>query len=303
MGMRFFINFVAALTVCLSISLAAAQDKVVVIPLNSAKKLNNVVTVSTKGGDFTSPVAAVNSITDAAEAKPYLVLIGPGVYTLTQTLVMKPFVTIAGSGRDATILTGAISTGIMIIDANSALVSGADNATLCDLTIKNTGGGVISMALYNDGSSPAIRDVTARASGAIITCGMYSKNSSSPIIMTDVTATASGGEYAYGVYNYNNISSPTMTNMIASASGGTVRNSGVVNDNSSPFMTNVTAAALGIVGEKIGVHNFAGSNPFIRHSLITAVGPGTYHGIKVSAGTVRVAHSSIIGGVDFPAAP
>lgn len=33
--MRFFIHFVTTLTVCLSMSLAAAQDKVVVIPLNS----------------------------------------------------------------------------------------------------------------------------------------------------------------------------------------------------------------------------------------------------------------------------
>ena len=160
--MRYIIHFAAALTVCLSMSLAVAQDRVVVIPLNSAKELNHVVTVSATGGDFTNPVAAVNSITDASAAKPYLVMIGPGVYTLTQTLVMKPFVTISGSGRNATTLTGAISLGNA---TNSAVISGADNATLRGLTVENTGGGTYSIALLNYGSVPVIQDVTARASG------------------------------------------------------------------------------------------------------------------------------------------
>ena len=192
--MRFFVQIaVAILTVCLSISLAAAQNKVVIIPLNSAKELKNVVTVSAKGGDFTDPVAAVNSITDATETNPYLVLIGPGVYTLIQPLLMKPYVTIAGSGRDATILTGAISSGTL--DSTSTLVSGADNATLSNLTIKNTGGNTFSIALYNNDSSPVIENVVAQASGGLGSVGVYNTNSSFPSMSHVYLAALDGAEY------------------------------------------------------------------------------------------------------------
>jgi len=197
--MKSFMHYTAVLVSILFLSPAVAADKEVVLPLNSAKKkLVHIVTVSAGDGDFTDPVAAVDSITNAAAANPYLVMIGPGVYTLTRTLVMKPFVTIAGSGQDATILTGAISR--VSYDASSAIVSGADNAALRDLTIKNTGGGAISIALYNKEGSPVIQDVTATASGGKHNYGVYNEYASSPI-MTNVTATASGGMYHYGVYN------------------------------------------------------------------------------------------------------
>ncbi len=96
---------------CLPIS-AQAADKVVVIPLfGHGKPLKNIVTVAKANGKFTDPVAAVNSITDASYDNPYLVVIGPGVYTLTHTLVMKPWVDITGSGENVTRLVGAISHG------------------------------------------------------------------------------------------------------------------------------------------------------------------------------------------------
>ena len=100
--MKSFKHCTAVLVSILFLSQAVAAEKVV-IPLDSAKKkLVHIVTVPVGDGDFTDPVAAVDSITDASAAKPYLVMIGPGVYTLTRTLVMKPFVTITGSGQDYT---------------------------------------------------------------------------------------------------------------------------------------------------------------------------------------------------------
>ena len=65
-----------------------AHNSVVVVPLITAKRLGNVVTVSHSGGDFTDPIAAVASITDASFTNPYVVMIGPGLYTLNQTLEM-----------------------------------------------------------------------------------------------------------------------------------------------------------------------------------------------------------------------
>jgi hypothetical protein len=197
-------SFVALVGI-LFLSHAVAADKVVVLPLSAAKKkLINVVTVSVTDTDFTDPLVAVNSITDATAENRYLVMIGPGIYTLTQTLIMKPYVSIAGSSKDATTLTGAISTATY--DSSSAIVSGADNATLRDLTIKNTGGGAVSIAMYNDGSSPVIQDVTLTAAGGKYSYGVYNNNAFP--IMTDVNAAASGEAYSYGVFNS---SSPGMT--------------------------------------------------------------------------------------------
>jgi pectin methylesterase-like acyl-CoA thioesterase len=189
---------IVVLAVFLFCAQASAVEKVVVLAPDLAKqRLKHVVTVSAQGGDFTDPVAAVNSIQDATAARPYLVQIEPGVYTLTRTLVMKPFVTVAGSGRDTTTLTGAISTNSY--DAASALVSGADNAALLDLTVENTGGGGVSIGLYNNRTSPAIQNVAVTASGGRFSYGVYNEYPSSPV-MTDVTAKASGGNYNYGVF-------------------------------------------------------------------------------------------------------
>lgn len=197
--MKNFMRLSVALVSILLLSPALGADRVVLAPLAAVKKeLMHVVTVSAQDGDFSDPVAAVNSITDAAAANPYLVLIGPGVYTLTQTLVMKPFVTVAGSGREATTLTGAIST--FSYDASSAIVSGADNGVLCDLAVENTGGSGVSIALYNNGASPVVQNVSATATGGTFNYGVYNEYSSAPTL-TEVTTKASGGNYNYGVFN------------------------------------------------------------------------------------------------------
>ena len=49
---------------------AHAQNKVVVIPMaGDAEPLQNIITVSAQNGDFTSPIAAMNSINDASSSQ------------------------------------------------------------------------------------------------------------------------------------------------------------------------------------------------------------------------------------------
>lgn len=197
--MKNIMGCVAVSAVIVLVSSVAAAERVILAPPEPAKKeLAQIIAVAVEGGDFTDPVAAVDSIGDAAADNPYLVMIGPGEYTLTRTLVMKPFVDVFGAGQEATILTGAIST--FLYDAASAIVAGADNATLLDLTVRNTGGSGVAIAIYNNGVSPVIQDVTATASGARFNYGVYNEYGSSPV-MTNVTATATGGSYHYDVFN------------------------------------------------------------------------------------------------------
>jgi len=264
-----------------------AQTKVVVIPLygDDPKPLKNIITVAKANGNFTDPVAAVNSIKDASSSNPYLVVIGPGVYTITQTLQMKEYVDIVGSGQNVTRLTGAISTDSD--NASSAIISGASNSALSSLTVENTGGSAYSIALYNGTASPMVTDVTAKASGG--TDGNYGVEnyvSSSPT-MTGVTVWAIGGSITCGVINSYG-SDPIMGNVSATASGGTF-NYGISNDNSSPTMANVTATASG--GTKSYGIYIVYSGPTIRRSTIDG---GIYLDYGSSA---KLSQSTLKGGV------
>ena len=51
-------------------------------------------------GDYTSPVDAINSITNATEDNQYVIQIGPGVYDIGDAqIIMKEWVRIGGAGR------------------------------------------------------------------------------------------------------------------------------------------------------------------------------------------------------------
>lgn len=232
-------------------------------------QLQNEVTVSASGGDFTSPVDAMNSITDASATNPYVVRIGPGIYDLASTrLVMKQYVNIVGTG-DHTIIKG---TGSAIQDG---IIKGANNATLRDLTVQNTGVGNYAIAIFNNAASPHIERVTASASGGTYSFAVLNFNFSSPT-MVQVTATAAGNTNSIGVYNFS--SSPIMTQVTASGAGGTNLNAGVDNTNSStPVMNQVTATASGGNGS-YAVFN-SDSSPTLTQVIATTSGGTTNAGV------------------------
>ena len=71
-----------------------------VFPFNN----KNVITVGNDVGyDFTSIKAAMDSITDSSTTNGYLISIAPGTYT-EDTIVCKPFVTVAGANEVVTVV-------------------------------------------------------------------------------------------------------------------------------------------------------------------------------------------------------
>ncbi|MBU4263905.1 MAG: hypothetical protein KKC76_18775 [Proteobacteria bacterium] len=210
-----------------------------------------VAIVAQSGGDYTSPLDAMNDLAawcgtpDATNT--CLIRLMPGIFDLGNNgLAMQPYVDIAGSGENSTTITSTHST---VFVANSATVSGADNAEIRFLTVENQGGGTNSLAIFNDSVSPEITHVSARASGGTNSTGVY--NSSSSPAMTNVTANASGGKVNRGVYN-STLSSPAMTFVTASASGGTL-SYGVSNFSSSPRMVVVSSNGIIITGNQLFV--------------------------------------------------
>ncbi len=249
-GFKIFFLFLWCIMSCLPPASQAA-DKVVVIPLfGHGKPLKNIITVAKANGMFTDPVAAVNSITDASENNPYLVVIGPGVYTLTHTLVMKPWVDITGSGENVTRLVGAISGDNE--DGSSAIVQGASRVVISDLTINNTGGGAFSLGIYNEHiSKMKISRIIAQTSGGLNNYSIDNYNSG--IIINDVTALASGGQQNTAIIN--NRSPIHMKHVTATATGDSSSyNNGIFNIHCNPYMTDITSTALDGLGN-CGVRN------------------------------------------------
>ncbi|PIE55861.1 MAG: hypothetical protein CSA34_06850 [Desulfobulbus propionicus] len=114
----------------------SAKEKVVVIPMLANKSMNNIVTVAKSGGDFTDLQKAIDSITDASLENPYLIVIAPGRYRVEQTITMKPWVSITGSGQKVTTLWGNI--GSSSIDT-AAIIQGASDVELSNISIANLG--------------------------------------------------------------------------------------------------------------------------------------------------------------------
>ena len=260
--------------------------------------------------------AIIDNITDASANKPYLIHLGAGIYDLGNTqVVMKEYISLAGTGQQATTITSAVIGTDEF--ATGAVVIGKDNTSLTDMTIKNAGGGTHSIAVYNGSASPRIERITVDVSGGS-SRNIGIKNITSSPIMTNIIATASGKTNNRGVVNdssapnmiyviasgtggtgtnygvRNKVSSaPTMMNVLSSASGGT-KSRGVANNASSPTMINVAASGSGGSVNSYGVGNSGGSSSFIQDSILE----GDTKGLRITSDSpgTRSVNSMVING-------
>lgn len=173
------------------------------------KKPATLVVVAPTGGDYVSPIDALNAITDASAEKPYLVKIMPGVYDLgIATMVMKEYVDVEGSGEFATRLRGSA--------ADAGVVAGASRAELRGLSIDATGTEGNIVGIFNGSSAPRIRNVSVTVQGGKGTFGIY--NLMAEPLLDSVTVTAHGGDAGFGIFNIH--SSPVIRNAAISAGNG-----------------------------------------------------------------------------------
>lgn len=231
------------------------------------KKVGKVAIVAKSGGDYTSPVTAMENAAawcgTPSATNPCLMKIMPGVYDLAgDALTMKPYMDIEGSGEKTTVITSQHETMVSGVDG---VINGADNAEIRFLTVSNVcpqrstmdAGNCIGMGNFSQ--SPKITYVTVTASGEQ-TFGIY--NGSSSPTMSNVTVTSEGRREVMGIYNI--AASPTMSSVTVKAVTGSP-SYGINNDIfSSPIMTNVT-----VWGGTVGVIN-SGSSPIMTNVTVTA---------------------------------
>jgi hypothetical protein len=289
------------------IDAATVGGQTVAQVVSSVPRPAEVVWVAQSGGQFTSVSAALASITDNGVAHPYVIKVAPGTYTESGGIDMKNYVDLEGSGQETTTVACTCASATNPQTDGSSATLRADGATLHgevrNLTITNSGattyvtgiwthniaagqlslrdvtvtatatGAATTNGVYDASSSPKMNNVRATASGGANSdnYGVSNISSSSPT-MTNLTATANGGAQDRGVYD--NSSSPTMINVIATGTGGSNSNYGVANDTGSPTMNNVTATATatGFGSYSVGVSNNSSSSPTMTYVTATATG-------------------------------
>ena len=131
----------------------------------------NMAWVAHNGGQYTSPIDAMNQLRDwchagltpAPDYSHCTLLIAPGVFELgSNQLVMQAGVNIVGMGVQTTIIRG---TADDTAQTGGALIQGAAHTALRDLTVINTGARVASAGIYNAGTAFTIERVEVIVDG------------------------------------------------------------------------------------------------------------------------------------------
>jgi len=103
-------------------------------PIRSAQ----TVIVAKSGGDFTSINAAMTSITDAANVKPYVIIVESGLFSELPVL-MKPFVKIVGRSDNSIVVAGNNSAPLFDMADNSSIENISLSGPTSDVTVQASG--------------------------------------------------------------------------------------------------------------------------------------------------------------------
>jgi hypothetical protein len=275
-------------------------------PDETGGSYENVITVATSGGDFTSVAAALASISDSSSSNRYLVRVMPGVYTETDLVVVKNYVHVQGSGPNATVVTSSRSSGSP--GNASATVDLLDHGRISNLTVRNTGTGTYSIALYSAETSRAtvVDNVVAEAIGAGGTGHYAAYWNDAEAIIRNSTLLAGGatgfGTAVNAAFGSVNIAGGFPQALIENSRliGGSNNNRedcvdntgtgfGMQLSNSSPMVRDSY-----ICGGHRGVGVYTNGNAQIQNSSVKASSTGSAFLFEISAsGSISVANSGV----------
>ena len=267
--------------------------------------LDNVINVAKSGGDFTTITDALNAITDASDANPYIIRVAPGVYE--ETVDLKSHVDIEGSGEQTTIIRsiggGSLSptsgssatmraSGNIVAEVRFLTVESdsTDNAVaiwtksipsaslkFTHVTAKATTSGHTSVGILNYESSPTLEHVTVSAHGAAtLSYGLFNYRLSAPNVQNS-TFSATSSNQSYGIENEDQ-SAPVLTNVTAIGFGGAYPYGVAVSD-ASATMTNVEIRAFDGSGDNIGLST-SNATVVVKNANIHASGGDTTKGLS-----------------------
>lgn len=270
-------------------------------PAGQTPHYANVIVVAKSGGDFTDVGSALASIIDASATNPYLVKVMPGIYTVTSPVNMKPFVDVEGSGESVTKLTGTVQYTVW---NNAALLHGASNTELRNITLENTGIGtefqIRGIHNFNNVNAKYSNVTISIASSSGSAVAMYNWAADVRFNNVSMTVTSDSREI-YGLINY--ASSTAQFNNLSmkiaglGASDASWSKYGIMNYGTSTLELNSSAISLSnLNGPVIAI---SASNGIVkaRNSVLSAP---TAIESDAGAGSVYVNNSEIDGLVAGP---
>lgn len=246
------------------------------------QKYGKVAVVAQTGGDYTSPVTAMNALAvwcgTPSAANRCLLKIQPGVYDLSGgSLQTQSYVDVEGSGENAT-----------VIKSTTSVVQCADNVEVRFLTVESTGGVSTPNAIYITGST-RLTHLTARTSGGLNDNIGILTHFGFPIL-TDVTVDLQIESSAknWGIVSNVNTNTVTMRNVIITVGNGST-NYGIGAFAGKLILNNVSTNAFGGGLFNRGIWN-SGGTLSITNSYINS----DYAGIAAES-PVSIQNSTVKG--------
>jgi hypothetical protein len=213
-----------------------------------------------EGGDYSTITQALDSITDNSSLNLYVIKVGPGTYV--EQVSMKEYVDIRGSGKSATIIQAG---GSSTIEAGATII-GANNASICNLTVKSDSSAEKAVGIYNNNASPIIDNIIIESNSSHTSAyvyGIYNNSSNSTISNVQITSNSTGGSAnVYGIYNNSSNAIISYVQIESDTSG--MLSYGVFNESSSPLVKHSFIETTG--GDySTAFYSNASSTPKVQH--------------------------------------
>lgn len=256
-----------------------------------AKPVQTVWVHPVPGDPAASGTALLNALAGitGSASQHYVLKLEPGIYDVgTATLTMKPFVDIAGSGEQATVIQGAGAA-----DFTHPVVSGAPSAELRELQVKCTGGtgDAAGVPILITNADTRIRQVTVTATGSSTTTfsGIRIVNGTPEITATTIHID-SGGPGSEGI-RARQASAPKLrdvhiVNAIDSFGIVVTESSALPQLESSRIEVDGSGYAFYQDGTAATVSNISGSSLLIS-------GGSTAKGIYFHGSALHISHSTV----------
>ena len=168
-------------------------------------------------GNCVEFLSVLASITDNDAGNRYLIWLEPGIYDCgVNTVQMKPFIDIQGSGRNVTVIRGNVDGPFL------GVVTGADASELRSMRVEHTGAFESAVnAVYTGDTSMRVVDVTAVAQNSMGGATGISVGGTSVLLNVPAYGDNTGAPQAYSANGVFALSgSPELENVNATAAGG-----------------------------------------------------------------------------------
>lgn len=123
----------------------------IVVPINPSVVANvRLVAYPSEDGQFPTITSAMNSITDASVLNPYVIRVGPGIYS-EENITVKEYVSIVGYARD--------SVKVISNTGTNSVFNMGNNTSLNNITLESSSLGIVPLINVSDKNNVYISSI------------------------------------------------------------------------------------------------------------------------------------------------